>query len=151
MKLITFAVLPLCASVVVACGSTTTTAPTTSSSTQTTTTTAAVRPAPTDAEVKDAFQAFVTERSESGVMLAKSVTDITVNGGAVTVTVDAPPAVMETNPFDNLAELFGVPVAFNDDDGVWLRQTVTQVDVVDANGASLGSMTAAELNKKAVG
>ncbi len=84
-------------------------------------------------------------------MLAQSVTSVSVNGGVVTVVVDAEPVVMETSPFDNLAELFGVPVAFNNDEGVWLRKTVRQVDVVDADGTSLGSMTASELNKRAVG
>jgi ABC-type Fe3+-citrate transport system substrate-binding protein len=103
--------------------------------------------APTDAQVKEAFESFINGRANSGVMLAQSVTSVTVTGGVVTVTVDAKPVVLELSPFDNLAKLFGTPVAFNDDDGVWLRQTVQRVDVADANGKSLGSMTAAELNK----
>lgn len=110
-----------------------------------------VRPAPTDAQVKDAFQSYINERANSGVMLAQSVTSVTVSGGVVTVTVDAKPVVLELSPFDNLAKLFGTPVAFNDDEGVWLRQTVQRVDVVDAAGNSLGSMTAAELNKMGAG
>lgn len=109
------------------------------------------RPAPTNAQVKDAFEAFINERANSGVMLAQSVTDVTVSDGVVTVTLDADPVVLDLSPFDNQAELFGVPVAFNDDDGVWLRKTVQRVDVVDADGNSLGSMTAAELNKMGAG
>lgn len=115
------------------------------------TTTTVARPAPTDAQVKEAFDSYINERANSGVMLAQSVTSVTVNGGVVTVTVDAEPVVLETSPFDNLAEFFGTPVAFNDDEGVWLRQTVQRVDVVDAEGTSLGSMTAAELNKMGAG
>ena len=76
---------------------------------------------------------------------------MTVIGGVVNVTLDPDQVVLETSPFDNLAELFGVPVAFNDNEGVWLRQTVQRVDVVDADGKSLGSLTAAELNKLGAG
>lgn len=114
-------------------------------------TTTEARPAPTDAQVKQAFEAFITERANSGVMLAQSVTSVTVTNGVVTVVVDAEPVVLETSPFDNLAKLFGTPVAFNDDEGVWLRKTVQRVDVVDASGNALGSMTAAELNKMGAG
>ncbi|UXA17019.1 hypothetical protein [Mycobacterium sp. SMC-4] len=127
--------------------------------TTTTTTTAApaaspepepdARPAPTDAEVVEAFQAYVDERAAAGVMLAEAVTSVTSADGVVTVTMDADPVLLELSPFDNYAELFGTPAAFNDDDGVWLRQTVQRVDVVDAAGQSLGSMTTAELNRKA--
>jgi hypothetical protein len=109
------------------------------------------RPAPTDAQVKEAFQAYIDQRANSGVMLAQSVTSVAVAGGVVTVTADPSAALLETSPYDNLAEFFGTPVIFNSDEGIWLRETVQRVDVVDANGQSLGSMTAAELNKKATG
>lgn len=131
--------------------STTTTARVTAATTTVETTTADARPAPTNAQVKEAFESFINERASSGVMLAQSVTDVTVSDGVVTVTLDADPVVLDLSPFDNQAELFGVPVAFNDDDGVWLRKTVQRVDVVDADGNSLGSMTAAELNKMGAG
>lgn len=107
------------------------------------------RPAPTDAEVVEAFQTYVDERAAAGVMLAEAVTSITSADGVVTVTMDADPVLLELSPFENHAKLFGTPAAFNDDDGVWLRQTVRRVDVVDAAGQSLGSMTTAELNRKA--
>ncbi len=123
----------------------------TAAPTTTEVTTTEVRPAPTDAEVKEAFEAYINERANSGVMLAQSVTSVTVFDGVVTVIVDAKPVVLELSPFDNLAKLFGTPVAFNDDEGVWLRQTVQRVDVVDAAGSSLGSLTAAELNKMGAG
>lgn len=130
--------------------SATTTVETTTPTTTVETATEA-RPTPTDAQVREAFESFVNERANSGVLLAKSVTSVTVNRGVVTVTLDPDPVVLDMSPFDNLAELFGVPVAFNDDDGVWLRKTVQRVEVVDANGKSLGSMTAAELNKMGAG
>lgn len=109
------------------------------------------RPAPTNAEVTQAFQAFVEERAKAGVMLAQSVIGVTAANGVVTVTIDAPPAVLSASPFSNLAELFGTPVAFNDDESVWLREAVRQVEVVDPNGADLGMMSAVELNKKGAG
>lgn len=79
------------------------------------------RPIPTDAQVKEAFEAFINERADSGAMLAQSVTSVMVSDGVVTVTLDPDPVILELSPFDNHAELFGVPVAFNDDEGVWLR------------------------------
>lgn len=129
----------------------TTTTVVTATPTTTVETTTETRPAPTDAQVTEAFQSYINERANSGVMLAQAVTSVTSANGVVTVTVDAEPVVLELSPFDNLARLFGTPVAFNDDEGVWLRQTVQRVDVVDAAGNSLGSMTAAELNKMGAG
>lgn len=137
----------------VSCGGTTTsTSPATTTRTTTTTTVEpAPRPAPTDTEVVAAFEAYIKERADSGVMLADAVTSVTSADGIVTVTMDPSPVLLELSPYDNHAELFGTPAAFNDDEGVWLRQTVQRVDVVDANGQSLGSMTAAELNQRAAG
>lgn len=111
----------------------------------------AARPAPTDAEVVQAFQAYIDERAGSGVMLAQAVTSVTSANGVVTVTLDADPVVLESSPFDNLAAFLGSPAAFNNDDGVWLRQSVQRVDVIDAAGQSLGSMTSTELNQRATG
>lgn len=136
----------------VGCSETTTsTSQTSTRIAATTTTEPAPPPAPTDAEVVAAFQAYIKERADSGVMLADAVTSVTSVDGVVTVTMDASPVVLEASPYDNYAELFGTPAAFNDDEGVWLRQTVQRVDVVDASGQSLGSMTAAELNQRAAG
>lgn len=115
------------------------------------TTTAENRPPPTDAEVVQAFQAYIKERADAGVMMAQAVTSVTASGGVVTITLDAPPALLELSPFDNEAEWLGTPAAFNNNEGIWLRKKVQRVDVVNADGTSLGSMTAAELNKGATG
>ncbi len=110
---------------------------------------------PTDSQIIEAFQAFVTERATGGVMLAKAVSEVRFDSGRVTVALDPARsgaeywALIETSPFDNLADLFGQPVIFNDDLGVWLRGRVTDVVVVDVDGRPLGSRTAAELNAKA--
>jgi len=132
--------------------SATTTTPTTTTATPMTDDKAPdTRPAPSNDQAERAFQAYIKERSDSGVMLAQAVTSVAVADGVATVTLDASPALLELSPFDNLAEFFGTPAAFNDKDGIWLRKTVTRVDVVNADGTLLGSMTAAELNKKAAG
>lgn len=109
------------------------------------------RPPPTNEQVRQAFQAYIDERAGAGVMLAQAVESVTVAGGVVTVTLDASDALLSVSPFDNLAEFFGTPVVFNSDQGIWLRRTVQRVDVVNSDGTSLGSMTSAELNKKATG
>ncbi len=130
---------------------TTTTTTTTQKTTESPEPEPAARPAPTDAEVAQAFQAYIDERAGSGVMLAQAVTSVKSANGVVTVTLDADPVVLESSPFDNLAAFFGSPAAFNNDEGVWLRQSVQRVDVIDAAGQPLGSMTAAELNQRATG
>jgi hypothetical protein len=71
---------------------TTTVAP--AAPTTTVETTTEVRPAPTDAEVKQAFESYINERANSGVRLAQSVTSVTVTGGVVTVTLDAEPVIL---------------------------------------------------------
>jgi len=112
---------------------------------------------PTDDEIVAAFQEFISERSGAGVMLAQSVADISFSDGKATVTLDPARsgaqywALLETSPFDNHAELFGVPAAFDDEAGVWLRQRVARVEVVDVDGRPLGTLTTAELNRRAAG
>jgi hypothetical protein len=58
---------------------------------------------PTDAQVREAFQAYINERADAGVMMAKSVTSVAFSDGVVTITLDAPPALLELSPFDNEA------------------------------------------------
>lgn len=112
---------------------------------------------PTDDEILAAFQEFIAERSGARVMLAQSVADIRFSDGKLTVALDPARsgaqywALLEASPFDNHAELFGVPAAFDDEAGVWLRQRVAQVEVVDVDGRPLGTLTTAELNRRAAG
>lgn len=115
--------------------------------------TAAVAEAPavTDDEVRAVFQKFYDERAEAGVMIAQSVTTIEVDNGVVTVHINPNPVVLELIPSDDLADFFGVPVAFDDEQSTRLRSVVQRVDVVDANGVSLGSVSSEELHRKATG
>lgn len=112
---------------------------------------------PTDDEIVGVFQEFVSERSAAGVMLAQAVAGVRFSDSKVTVALDPARsgaqywALLETSPFDNHAELFGVPAAFDDEAGVWLRQRVAKVEVVDIDGRPLGTLTTAELNRRATG
>lgn len=112
---------------------------------------------PTDEQIVAAFQNFASQRAEAGVMLAQSVADVRFADGTVTVALDPARsgaqywALLESSPYDNHAELFGIPAAFDDEDGVWLRQRVGRVEVVDIDGRPLGTLTTDELNRKATG
>ncbi|GAC71052.1 hypothetical protein [Gordonia soli] len=112
---------------------------------------------PTNADIIAAVSEFVRERSDAGVLIAKAVSDVSFADGRVRVTIDPARAgaeywaLMETRAHENLSELFGRPVAFNDEQGTWLRTRVEHVDVVDVDGRELGTITAVELNRKAAG
>ncbi|WP_344716866.1 hypothetical protein [Gordonia defluvii] len=115
------------------------------------------RTPPTDEQIVSAFSRFATERAEAGVMVAKAVRDVHFGDGRVTVILDPARsgaeywALIETSAFDNLAELFGIPAAFDDEDGIWLRGRVSIVEVQDVDGRPLGTRTTTELNDKATG
>ncbi|WFN94190.1 hypothetical protein [Gordonia sihwensis] len=112
---------------------------------------------PTDAEVIEAFAVYIGQRSAAGVLMAKAVSDIAFRDGRVRITLDPARAgaeywaLMEVQPFDNPAYFYGTVVAFNDDEGTWLRRRVTDVDVVDVDGRPLGTATVAELYSRATG
>ncbi|MFT3715659.1 MAG: hypothetical protein QM774_06850 [Gordonia sp. (in: high G+C Gram-positive bacteria)] len=112
---------------------------------------------PSDDEIVDAFSRFASARAEAGVMVAKAISDVRFGDGRVTVVLDPAKsgaeywALIETSAFDNLAELFGIPAAFDDEDGTWLRGRVSTVEVRDVDGRPLGTRTTAELNDKATG
>ncbi len=59
--------------------------------------------------------------------------------------------MFELSPVDNPAEFVGAPIAFNDQEGVYLRQVVTSVNTVHANGTNLGSLTTAEIYENSTG
>ncbi len=108
------------------------------------------RPAPTSAEVTKAFQAFVDERTGAGVALAETVQLVDTQNGVVTVTIDPSPELVEIGPYEmprGFAELFGMPIAFNNAEGVCLRKTAKEVGTVSPSGENLGSMTAEELHR----
>ena len=111
----------------------------------------------TDKQALTEFQAFINQRASSGVLLARTVTHMTLTDGVLTATFDPASIGMDQNIFDhinvfpNLAEFVGAPLMFKDDQGSRLRICVTRVDTVPADGTSLGSATAAELYRAGTG
>lgn len=110
---------------------------------------------PTYEEVIAAYDEWISERSSKGVMFAQSALRVSFDEGAVTVTLDPEKsgatysALMEASPFDNLADLFASPVAFDNDEGRWLRRRVERIIVVDIDGRELGRTTSGEANWRA--
>lgn len=111
---------------------------------------------PTDDEVRAAFAAFLKSRADKGVLLTKSA-DVTFEDGVVSVifypaaAIPDPALLMELSPFKNHAQLAGVPIMFDNDEGRWLRRAVMRVDTFLASGDPIGSMTTAELYEHGTG
>ncbi|UOE45251.1 hypothetical protein [Agromyces larvae] len=111
----------------------------------------------TNEEVVSAFQGYLSERASAGVVIAKAVSSVTFDAGVVRVVFDPALAGLDTvtfqslSPFDNLAEFAGTPIAFADDEVQHLRTAVTSVETLLVDGASLGTLTSAELYKIGTG
>jgi ABC-type Fe3+-citrate transport system substrate-binding protein len=111
---------------------------------------------PTSDDVITAFSSFLEERGSAGVLLAKE-TAVSFTDGVVTVVfnpaavVPDPEALLSLSPYDNLAQLAGIPVCFSNDEGEWLRRVVTAVATQLPDGTSLGSLTTPELYKIGTG
>ncbi|MBP1325318.1 hypothetical protein JOF28_000550 [Leucobacter exalbidus] len=112
---------------------------------------------PTADDVIAAFQEFIDERAASGVMIAQAVSSVQFENGEVLVTFDpaangvSPDVMGDLNPFDNMAEFIGTPMAFTNEEGKWLRQSVTSVRTQMADGTDLGSLTTAEIFRMGTG
>lgn len=111
----------------------------------------------TDEQALAEVQAFIDQRASSGIVLAKTVTSLTLADGVLTATFDPAAAGMDQatfdrlNAFPNLAKFVGTPMMSKDDQGARLRSRITRVDTVSADGRSLGSATAAELYRAGTG
>lgn len=110
---------------------------------------------PADKQIVNAIANFMTERAESGVLYARALSSLACQDGIVTAVFDPAKAGATTETFcrvnngANMAEFVGVPAAFDDTVGQWLRQSLVRVDTELADGSSLGSMTAGELHRLA--
>lgn len=111
---------------------------------------------PSDDQVVAAFTESLAERAAAGVLLAVGA-EVRFDSGVVVVTlhpevaVPDPDALMSLSPFDNHAQFAGTPIAFANEEGIWLRRAVKRVETRLADGADLGSLTAAELYKLGTG
>jgi hypothetical protein len=105
----------------------------------------------TQSAILNTFRSYFAERAANGVVLAKSVTNVTFSDGIVQVTFDPNAAGIDRATFDsvnvysNLAEFASVPVAFDDPVGNKLRPDIDGVDTVLSDGTSLGSYTRADI------
>lgn len=112
---------------------------------------------PTDAEVLEAFNSYVHERADAGVLFAKAVTSLMFDGTTLLATFDPAAAGAEedaflaANPFDSLAEFIGTPVAFADDDGRRLRRRVVTIRAALENGRDLGSVPVTSVYRAGTG
>lgn len=112
---------------------------------------------PTDAQIIEAFTTYAAERADAGVMIAKAVAKVEYESGRVSVILDPARsgaeywALIETSAHENLADLFGEPAAFDDQDGIWLRGRVSHVEVRDIDGRPLGSRSTDKLHHIATG
>lgn len=102
-------------------------------------------------EVREAFSEYLKERAESRVLLAQTVTDITVENRVVTITFDPDETLLSLNPFENLAEFPGAVIAFRNEECARIRAGVDAIATQLPDGTSLGRMTAAEIYKHGTG
>lgn len=112
---------------------------------------------PSDDEIVAAIANYTKERAASGVRIAQAITEITCEDGVVKVVFDPSATEItvdlfhEINPFGNLAQFVGTPIAFNDGVGTWFRQRLVRIDTALPDGSSLGMLTAKELHALATG
>ncbi|CAM3127112.1 hypothetical protein RHDE110596_18010 [Prescottella defluvii] len=108
---------------------------------------------PTDAEIIAVIRNHAADRANEGVKIAQALTDITCSGGVVTAVFNPSRAGLtvevfgDINPFENLAQFVGTPIAFDDSVGQWFRQRLVRIDTELPDGSPLGSLTADELHE----
>lgn len=105
----------------------------------------------TDADVLEAFNSYLRELASSGVMVAKTVSNVTFSNGIVRVTFDPAMANISQEQFDqftafpNLARFVATPIAFSDDLGNRIRPMVDSIETVSADGSPLGTFSRADI------
>jgi hypothetical protein len=110
-------------------------------------------PPATDEDLSAAVQEFMDERAEDGVMLAQSVTEVSADGGVVTVIFNPSQAGAETDallslaPYDNFAEFASTPFVWTTPESTNLRGSLTRVDTFLSTGEDLGSLTVEEISE----
>jgi len=106
-----------------------------------------------DAEVVEVFETYIARREAEGVVIARTVTDVSFKGRILRVTFDPAAGGLDQAVFDvaigpwsgNLAGFLASEIAFNDEVGNRLRPAIDRVETVHANGTALGTMTAAQI------
>lgn len=105
----------------------------------------------TDEDLSNAVQDFADERSEVGVLLGESITEVSASDAVVTVIFEPEQAGVDlgtslsVTPYDNYADFASVPFVWTTPESTNLRERLTRVDTQLANGESLGSLTVEEI------
>ena len=107
-------------------------------------------PAP-DTIVRD----WLTERADAGVVRAKVVTDVTYNDGVLTVTIE-PEKFVDINAWnslnksysDTLGDFYATEFGWTNEQSVYLREMVTELQVVDATGTVVETVDTAAYQRK---
>lgn len=111
----------------------------------------------TDEEALAVLQAYMDERAASGVMIAQTLADLSLEDGVATATFD--PSLLdwdeaffkEISPFENLAEFVGLDACWATPESAAVRARIAEIDTQFVSGNSLGSATTEELHRLCVG
>lgn len=112
---------------------------------------------PSTEEIVRTFRTFLDERAADGVVLAKLVDEITVNGDTVTITYATEhdgaqlAAVISLTADNDVLHLPGTVVAFDNDEGRLVRSVIKNLRARDTNGTELGHKTTAEIYRAGTG
>lgn len=98
---------------------------------------------------------WLTERAGAGVVRAKVVTDVTYNDGVVTVTIE-PEKFVDINAWnslnkrysDTLGDFYATEFGWTNEQSVYLREMVTELQVVDATGTVVETVDTAAYQRK---
>lgn len=98
---------------------------------------------------------WLTERAEAGVVRAKVVTDVTCNDGVMTVTIE-PEKFVDINAWnslnesysDTLGDFYATEFGWTSEQSVYLREMVTELQVVDGTGTVVETVDTAAYQRK---
>lgn len=103
-----------------------------------------------------AVQAYIDERAAAGVQMADAFTELKLIDGVLTATwseaaigKEKSEILLDLNPFDDLAEWLGTPLAFDNEEGRQIRQHVDAVSVIGPFG--VGKLSARDLYERGTG
>lgn len=112
---------------------------------------------PSNLEIVNEFRTFLDERAVDGVVLAKLVDDITVDGDTVTITYATEhegahlATVISLTADNDVLHLPGTVVAFDNDEGRLVRSVIKNLRARTTDGTELGHKTTAEIYRAGTG
>jgi len=107
----------------------------------------------TDRDIIEAFEAYIAQREADGVVVARTVTDVSFKNRVLRVTFDPAAGDIDQDTFDvaigpwngNLAGFPSSAIAFDDEIGNKLRPEIDRIEAVQSDGTALGTMSAAQI------